>query len=186
MKKNLITLAIAACCLSATMASAMERDAYKTEKNRIAAEYKAAKTQCGTLKSNAKDICQSEAKGVNKVAMAQLDATDKPSPKADEKVRVARADAAYDTAREKCDDLAANAKDVCRKDAKAVHVQALGVAKVSKANADGGTKTNEARADANSNNKDAQYAAAKERCDAMNGAPKDTCIADAKKKFGKL
>ena len=54
----------------------------KTEKDRIAAEYKSAKAKCDGLKGNAKDICMAEAKGANKVAKAELEARDKDTDKA--------------------------------------------------------------------------------------------------------
>jgi hypothetical protein len=73
------------------------------------------------MKDNAKDICMAEAKGREKVAIADLDVTYKPSAKARYEARVARADAQYAVAKEKCDDLAGNAKDVCRKEADSVH-----------------------------------------------------------------
>jgi len=45
---------------------------------------------------------------------------------------MAKAAATYDTAKEKCDDLSANAKDVCVKDAKAAHTKAKDDAKMAK------------------------------------------------------
>ena len=59
----------------------------------------------------------------------------KPSAKATRKVADARADAAYDVAKEKCDDLKGNDKDVCEKDAKAARVKAKEDAKVAEAQA---------------------------------------------------
>ena len=83
--------------------------------------YKADKEKCDALTANAKDICQKEAKGKEKVAQAELEAQYKPSPRNTQKVAEARADAAYEVAKEKCDDMNGNAKDACEKDAKAQH-----------------------------------------------------------------
>jgi hypothetical protein len=47
-------------------------------------------------------------------------------------VRTAKADAAYELAKEKCDDLSGNAKDVCQKDAKAAQASAKADAKAAK------------------------------------------------------
>jgi hypothetical protein len=132
MKRNLITLAIVATCAWTSGAMAMTKDEFNAQKDRIEADYKAARDKCDALKANAKDVCVSEAKGAEKVAKAELDAKYKPSPRADARVRDAKADAAYDTAKEKCDDLAGNAKDACVKDAKAAHASAKADAKVSK------------------------------------------------------
>jgi uncharacterized protein with WD repeat len=187
-KQPMIVLCMALSCAWAAQASAMSKDEYKAGKDRIEADYKAQKQRCDGLKANAKDICISEAKGNEKVAKAELEAQYKPDEKTRAKVMEAKADAAYDTAKEKCDDLAGNAKDVCVKDAKAAHVTALGQAKVQKtSDATSMTRSEkvaEARKDANADQRAAEYSAAKERCDSLAGAPKDRCIADAKARYG--
>ena len=89
-----------------------------------------------------------------------------------------KADAAYRVAKEKCDDLSGNAKDVCVADAKAQHEK-------SKAMATEQRKVSEARSDARADSRDAEYKAAKERCDTYAGDAKDRCVADAKARYGK-
>ena len=116
------------------------------------------------------------------------------------KVRVARADADYAVAREKCDDLAGNVKDVCVKEAKAAAVAAKADAKaqmkITNANetaagtsAKSNSKARETRADtrkdAASDKRDADYAVAKEKCDAFAGDAKTNCLNQAKARFGK-
>lgn len=128
-KHTLSALGIALTVAFASHASAMTRDEYKAAEDRIEAEYKADKQRCDGLAGNAKDICQSEAEGKEKVAKAELDAQYKPSPKATAKVAEAKADAAYDLAKQKCDEMAGNTKDVCMKDAKAAHASAKAQAK---------------------------------------------------------
>lgn len=117
---------------------------------------------------------------------AELDARYKPSDKAAYKARVAKADADYEVAREKCDDLSGNAKDVCVKDAKAAHVSAKENAKVARAAAKPADNTAakqadvaEARKDAAAEKNEANYKAAKERCDALSGDVKSKCVDDA-------
>ena len=133
MKQTLTTLAIAACfTFAASAASAMTKDEYKAEKARISADYKAAKDQCKPLKGNASDICKVEAKGNDKVAMADLEAKYKPTPAHDEKARVAKADAAFALAKEKCEDLKGDAMSTCKKEAKVAHDSSKAAAKVSK------------------------------------------------------
>lgn len=178
--------------LLATSAMAMTDAEYKTAKDKISADYKAAKTNCDTLKDNAKDICVKEAKGAENVAKAELDAQHKPSDKAANKARMARADADYQVAKEKCDDLKGNAKDVCVKDAKAAHITAKENAKVAKAAAkpadnaaEKGAQVAEARKDASAEKNEANYKAAKERCDAMSGDAKTKCQNDVAAKFKK-
>ena len=99
-------------------------------------QYKTDKAACDGLSGNAKDICIEEAKGKEKVAKADADAAYENTPKARESARDARADAAYEVAKEKCDDLAGNAKDVCVKEAKAAHAKAKADAKVDRVASD--------------------------------------------------
>jgi hypothetical protein len=185
---KLMAIAMAASLVS-TGAMALSKDEYKAQKDRISADYKLAKNNCDPLKSNAKDICVSEAKGIEKVARAELEAQYAPSEKATYKVGEARADATYDTAKEKCDDLAGNAKDVCVKDAKAAHVRTLAEAKVNKiageATAAQNQKVSDAVNDANKDINEANYKAARERCETFAGDVKSRCVSDLKVRFGK-
>jgi len=129
MSKLMISLLAAAGIAFAGAANAadsktMSRDAYKADKDKIEAQYKADKDRCGSLSGNAKDVCQAEAKGKEKVAKAELEANYKNTDKARIDARTAKADADYDVAKEKCDDLSGNQKDVCVKEAKAAHTKA--------------------------------------------------------------
>ena len=188
MNTKLLLLTVAVTCAFAGNAMAMTKAEYATHKNQISADYKVSREKCNAMKENAKDICVSEAKGVEKVAQAELEEQYMPSTKNYQKVATAKADAAYDTSKEKCDDLAGNAKDVCVKAAKAAHVKAIEDAKIAKASADTSKdkaeKMTEVKKDANAAKREADFKVAKERCDSLAGATKDTCINDAKAKFG--
>ncbi len=94
------------------------------EKERIEAAYKADKAQCEAMKDNAKDVCEKEAKGKEKVAKAELAARTNPSERNTRKVEEAKAEAEYDVAKEKCDDMKGNEKDACEKQAKTQRDQA--------------------------------------------------------------
>ena len=120
-KQPLIAVCVALTCVWGAQASAMTRAEYKAAEDRIGADYKAAKQRCDGLSGNTKDVGEKEAKGNEKIAKPELEAQYKPSDKNRAKIAEAKADAAYDVAREKCDELAGNAKDVCQKDAKAAH-----------------------------------------------------------------
>ena len=194
MSKLLISLLAAAGIAFASTASAadnktMSRDAYKAQQDRVEQQYKADKERCASLTGNAKDVCQAEAKGKEKVAKAQLEADYKNTDKARNDARVAKADADYDVAKEKCDDLSGNQKDVCVKEAKAAHAKAKADAKVArvdnKLSANSAEKRADVRRDARNDTRDAQYKAAVEKCDAMSGAAKDQCVKDAKMHYGK-
>ena len=115
-----ITLAFSA----GAMAESLSKADYKAGKDRTSAEYKSAKAACGSLSGNAKDICVVEAKGKEKVARAELEASYKPSSKANHAVTIARAEADYSVAKEKCDDMTGNEKKTCVTDAKAAEARA--------------------------------------------------------------
>lgn len=176
--------------LVATASMGMDAPEHSAAKNKIAADYKAAKVHCDSLKGNAKDVCMKEAKGNEDVAKAELESQYKPSDKAHYKARVARADADYAVAKEKCDDHTGNAKDVCKKDAKAAHVHAVENAKLAQAQAqpadtaaEKGAAMAEAKKDATAEKREADYKAAKERCDALSGDIQSKCVDDAKRKY---
>lgn len=121
-----VILALAA-SISSGYAAAATNDpvAYKSMKDKAGADYKAAKAQCGSLKSNAKDICQEEAKVARAKAESDAVAQYKADPKDIRKAREDVADAQYDLAKEKCDDLSGNAKSACKLDAKSAKDAAI-------------------------------------------------------------
>ena len=169
-------------------AMAMSNAEYKTQRDRISGDYKVNRDKCAALKGNAKDICVSEAKGAEKIAKAELEAQYEPSPRHTEQLALAKADAAYDTAKEKCDDLSGNSKDVCMKDAKAAHVKAKEEAKLARVSTEAGTtnaeKMRDAQKQANTAEREAFYKAAKERCDSLAGDAKEACHKEAEAKYG--
>jgi hypothetical protein len=153
------------------------------------AQYKIDKDACSSLSGNAKDICAAEAKGKASVAKADAEAAYRHTPKARENARIAHAQATYNVAIEKCDDLAGNRKDVCVKEAKAELVKGKANAKVDRVAADtshdAATKQAEARKDASAEKRDAEYKVAIEKCDALAGPAKDSCVSAAKAQYGK-
>lgn len=184
---------------ASVFAAPMSKVEYKTAKEAISAQYTADKTACGASVGNAKDICIEEAKGREKVAKAELEVSYSPSEKHNYDVRIAKADAAFAVAKEKCDDATGNAKDVCRKEAKSQHVAAKADAKLSETksenNADARKTMDGAKAAAEDKNavaqknaavdkQEASYVLAKEKCDAFASDVKANCIKDAKAKFG--
>jgi hypothetical protein len=126
MKIQLMSIAVAlAFATGAQAQSTSTRQVKNADEDRIEAEYKAARERCDPMQGNAKDICQKEAKGKEKVAKAELEAKTNPTAANQRKVHEAKADAAYDVAKERCDDKKGNDKDVCQKDAKAAHERAM-------------------------------------------------------------
>lgn len=197
---NAIALALSMLFSAGALAEDMSKRDYDAGKDKISAEYKAAKASCKSLSGNANDICVAEAKGKEKVANADLEASFKATPKNHYKARVAKAEADYAVAIEHCDDKAGNAKDVCVKEAKSAQVAAKADAKAqlktadanntadektADARSDANTKTADARKDAEADKTDAQYGVAKEKCDTYAGGAKDRCLDHAKVRYGK-
>ena len=170
------SLLVMAAAHSAT--GSIDKAAYKSGKTRIGAEYKTDKTACGKMTANAKDVCMEEAKGKEKVARAELEAAYTGKSADQNKVVMAKAEAAYAVAKEKCDDQAGNAKDVCVKEAKALEVKAKADAKMNK-------EIGAAKKDAAQEKREADYKVAAEKCDGMSGDAKASCMTAAKAKFGK-
>jgi hypothetical protein len=167
----------------------ISKDAFSAEKDRIEATYKADKEACAPLKANAKDICVERAKAKEKVAKAENEAAYKDTEKARYDARIARVEADYAVAKEKCDDLAGNQKDVCVKEAKAAEVKAKADAKVAHVSNDvtrtAEVKRQNARKDAAEDKRDADYKVAVEKCDSLSGTSKDQCVKDAKARYGR-
>lgn len=171
-------LCVSLLALPAAYAATMNHADYNAAKTRISDTYKADKKACDPLKGNAKDICVEEAKAKEKVARAELeyDYSGKASDR--NKIAEVKAKTTYAVAKERCDDLSGNDKDVCVKEAKATETKALADAKMNK-------EISNAKKDAAAEKADADYKVAIEKCDALSGDAKNNCVAAAKAKFGK-
>jgi hypothetical protein len=195
-----LVIAVSFAFSAGAMAETMTKADYQASKDKIATEYKTAKTACSSLSGNANDICVLDAKGKDNVALAELEAGYKPSSKNTYEVSVAKAEAIYSVSKEKCDDMSGNTKDVCVKEAKAAETAAKADAKAQMkisdanatangktvdANAKAKNKTSDARKDAKADKMDAEYSVAKEKCDTYAGGAKDKCLDQAKLSFGK-
>ncbi len=199
---NITALALAlglAFSMTAT-AESMSKEQYKLHEKNINAEYKSARVRCESLAGNAEDICDAEEKGKRNVSRAELEQNYTPTVKTRYNLHVAKAEADYAVAMQKCDDKGGNEADVCVKEAKAnkVHavadaqtemstskVNAVAAEKSTEANEKAMEKSNDARKDATMEKRKADYAVAKEKCDALAGNAKDLCMSDAKMQFGK-
>ena len=176
-KASLIVAGLLA--LPVAQAATMTKDAYKSGKDGISSQYKTDKAACDSKSANAKDVCVIEAKAKEKVARAELEYGYTGKAGDATKVQEVKAKTAYAVAKEKCDDQTGNAKDVCRKEAKAVEVKALADMKM-------GKQIGEAKKDAATDKRDADYKVAAEKCEALAGDPKTGCMNAAKAKFGKM
>lgn len=127
MKKShltLIALTAGVAFSMAVQAQTLTKAEYKAEKDKISATYKTERAACNSDKGNAKDICVALAKGKKKVDKANLEERYQPTEKTRHKARMAKADADYAVAKERCDDQPSAAKDKCKAEAKTAHTQA--------------------------------------------------------------
>ena len=185
-----VVLAFGFGCGAAFAGNLMSKDAYKAEKERINAAYKADDDQrCKSLSGNAKDICRAETSARLKISLAELDARNENTPKARENAMIVRADAIHAVDVEKCDDLSGQKKDLCRQEAKSMRDKVKADAKAERQSASAQMTANEkiadARKDAGEARREADYRVAIERCDTFAGERKDLCVKDAKARFGK-
>jgi hypothetical protein len=151
---------------------------YQTGKTRISEAYKIDKTACKSMASNAKDICEEEAKAKEKVARAELEFSYSGKASDQNKVGVVKAETAYEVAKERCDEQTGNAEDVCKQEAKATKNKALADLKMNQ-------DITKAKKTDLSENRDADYKVAMEKCDGLAGDAKTGCVTMAKRKFGK-
>jgi hypothetical protein len=159
-------------------ATLMSRSSYNEQNDKIEAQYQQDKQSCSVQSGNAKDVCDKQAKGREKIAKAQLDydRTGKASDR--NKIEKTKADVDFSVAQERCDDAKGNAHELCETQAKTAHTKALSSAKMSK-------KIDDARSDARDTDNDANWKMAKERCDTASGSAKTQCMDDAKTRYHK-
>jgi hypothetical protein len=109
---------------SQAFAGRLSADAYKSEKNRISADYKADRKACSSMKGNAKDVCKAQAHAKRKIALADVEAAFQDTGRARTNAEIVRAQETYGVAKEKCEGQAGSAQHQCKKDAKAVMTRA--------------------------------------------------------------
>ena len=171
---------------------ALSSQALKAEQQRIAAETQAARASCQKLDGNAKTICLARAQGDERVGKAELRARHQPTAKHLYQAHLARAEADYAVARQRCAALADAPRKVCRQDAQAAYVTARENAKVARAvAAPGQTRLEKAahvaevRQAAAARKNDANHQAAVRRCEVLAGDAKTACVSEAQRQFGK-
>jgi hypothetical protein len=171
----LLAVALAAGAGAATAAN-YSKSVLDGARDDIKATYKAEKDACDKLAGNAKDVCSQDAKGREKIAMAWLDYNYSGSTSDQAKLNEAIYEARYEVAKERCDDLAGEPKDVCQRDAKTARDKA-------KADTKANQKIMDAQDDAAMAKMKADYKLAVERCDTLAGERKDVCVASAKARY---
>jgi hypothetical protein len=183
-KLALLSAAIGLALSAGAMGADISEAQYKTAEQGISARHTSDQTACEAMAGNRKDVCMEEAKGRQNVAKAELELSHGNSAEHRQDVRIAKANAAYAVANEKCDELGGNAQDVCRKEAQSAQVAAKADAERMQTTAESNATARDAAADAakkaSAEKDDAAYAVAKEKCDSLAGVAQNTCITEAK------
>jgi hypothetical protein len=158
-------------------AANFSKSAYDSSKADIKATYKAEREHCASLGGNGKDVCIEQAKGREAVALAQLNYNYSGKAADEQKLYEVRAESRYELAKERCDDFAGQAKDVCLRQAQSDREKAVAEIKLSK-------KVTAAIEDADEARTQADFKLAIEKCKALGGDAKDSCVATAKARHG--
>ena len=168
---------------------ALTRDDVKAQKVRIEEQYDQAQARCRRVQGHARELCNEQARGERDVQQAELQLQAEPTGDNDQKLRIARAEAAYSLALVRCKDLGGQARDVCRQDAKMVFSEAKAEAKLQREVSDQQLRAAVTVRDRTTQQEkvaDAEFNAARERCEMLPGEGRANCLLDAKKRFGRL
>jgi hypothetical protein len=175
---KLIFIFVTAVTSTYSLAETMTRSEHSAAKTVIKADYKIDKAACTSSTGNAKDICREQAKGKERVALAELEFKRSNTYSDSNKVAVAKANSIYEVAKEMCDDKTGEAKTLCKTEAKSSHTKAIAESKMNK-------KIGEAKVDEKQDISTADYKVAVEKCEVLGSDAKTACIASAKTKYNK-
>ena len=168
---------------------ALTTDDVKAQEVRIEQQYDQAQSRCRRVQGHARALCNEQARGDRDIQQAELRLQAEPTGKNDEKVRLARAEAAYSLALVRCKELDGQGRDVCRKDAKMVFGEAKEEAKLQSEVADQQLRAAVTVRDRSTKKEqvaDAEFNAARERCDVLPAEGRANCMLDIKKRFNRL
>src|SRR5260221_3072242 len=124
-----IAIMVLAFAWGTALSASLSKEDYQAAKKRIAAEYEVERQKCGARFGNALDECVARAHGIRDVAKAELEAAYKPSSRTDYNAAIARAKAAYNLAREECDESRGADNKACIGEAKAALARSRAEAK---------------------------------------------------------
>lgn len=131
-------LSVALVLSMSAAAQSMSRDKYDSTSYRITSDFTAEFGACGFFIDNAREICRVEATGRRWVAQAALDAQFKQSAGARYRLQVARIDADYAVARQRCADNSGRERALCTDEARAHDVSARANARIQSKAAEAG------------------------------------------------
>ena len=161
--------------------------ALDAQKARIAAQYNQAHAGCLRVEGHARELCEEKAQGERDVQLSALQLQARPTAENDRKLRLAKAEAAYEAAMVRCKAELGPARTVCREDANAALNAAKAEAQQPDAraaqalHAENAARERSAQPDRIAA---AQFAAARERCEMLPIEAQPACMGEAKRRFG--
>jgi hypothetical protein len=117
----------------AAVAQAVSPADYRAARSRIDAEYKADVRACKAYTEQAREVCETAARGKQKVARAELDFNRSGSEADARKLAAVKAEVAYEIAEERCDLRQGKDRETCLQHAKAADAKAKAEAKEAEA-----------------------------------------------------
>jgi hypothetical protein len=110
--------------LCAAVAQAADASTVLLELQRIDAEFDAARARCDDLAGQAKDVCLAEVRADRRIRKAELAARGQGTSKARYDAQIARAEAEFGVAKERCAIRAGSERAACVADARADEARA--------------------------------------------------------------
>jgi outer membrane protein OmpA-like peptidoglycan-associated protein len=148
---NVIALAVGMALGAQSMAAELSAADYAAAEKKIELDFSTAKAACAPLSGNAGKICMVEATGKEAIAKADLDAKNLPSPDALLQAQIARAEAGFALAKERCNDVTAADQAQCIQTAETAEATARAKAdrdmRAALTNVQPSTETNDERSD---------------------------------------
>ncbi|AMP01236.1 hypothetical protein CAter282_3444 [Collimonas arenae] len=179
-KKIIVAMLISTASFTGASLALAANDAkatYKAVEDAAEATYKADLAKCDGLSGNGKDVCVEQAKATREHATQDAKAAYKKTPKALASARKEEAEADYAVAREKCNALAGNVKDVCVKKAKADEANAVTDARAKQ-------EMSQSKAAVRDERAEERYKVALAKCDSLAGPSKEACVTAAESERG--
>ncbi len=109
---------------------------YVAELDRIEAEFRAARERCDGTPGHLGNVCVAEARAVRRIAKAELEARGKGTPKSWYDARIARAEAEFEVAKERCGERSGDPREQCITEARAAEARAKADARQARSEAE--------------------------------------------------
>jgi hypothetical protein len=179
-------LAAALACVAAHAAPLLGKEELKAQLVRAKEQYDNSQARCKRVEGPARALCNDRARGERDIQVAQLQFQAEPTADNDQKVRLAKADAAYSRSLLQCKEMDGDARAICRQDAKTVFEDAktdAGLQREVVAQQLRSEGTVRERGAEEERVAQAQFNAARQRCEALPPEGRLPCMEDAKKRL---